>query len=95
MGLWRNLLSGGLSRPEERLRHGVRHLRSLRDGEHGWRRFPFWYTVLALSEMNGKEATAELQYVAPVLERTASRPAASTVYAQRRQNLAARALARL
>jgi hypothetical protein len=92
VGLWRNLLSGGLSRREERLRSGTLHLRSIRDGEHGWRRFPFWYTVLALSEMDTKEAKAELKYAAPALERTATRPVASAVYARRRQELAARTL---
>ncbi len=95
VGLWRNLLSGGLSRPEERLRRGALHLRSVRDGEHGWRTFPFWYTVLALSEMDKMgmdEAKAELKYAAPVLERTATRSASSSVYARRRQELATRAL---
>jgi hypothetical protein len=38
VGLWRNLLSGGLSRREERLRRGALHLRSVRDGENGWRK---------------------------------------------------------
>jgi hypothetical protein len=92
VGLWRNLLSGGLSRREERLRHGALHLRSVRDAEHGWRKSPFWYTVLVLSEMDMAEAKAELKYAAPALERTATRPAASAVYARRRQELAARAL---
>jgi hypothetical protein len=95
VGLWRNLLSGGLSRREERLRCGALHLRSVHDGEHGWRKFPFWYTVLALSEMDTTEAKAELKHAAPELERTATRPVASAVYARRRQELAARALNRL
>ena len=72
VGLWRNLLAGGLDRHEERLRRGGSHLRSVRDGEHHWRRFPFWYTVLALSEMDSTEARAELKY-APALERAADR----------------------
>jgi hypothetical protein len=95
VGLWRNLLSGGLSRREERLRRGALHLRSVRDGDQGWRTFPFWYTVLALSEMDLDEAKAELKYAAPALERTATRPVASGVYARRRQELAARTLNRL
>src|SRR5262245_20515651 len=33
VGLWRNLLGGGLNRREERLRNGALHLRSMRDGE--------------------------------------------------------------
>ena len=41
VGLWRNLLAGGLDRREERLRRGASHLRSMRDGAQQWRRFPF------------------------------------------------------
>jgi hypothetical protein len=92
VGLWRNLLAGGLDRREERLRRGALHLRSVRDGERGWRKFPFWYTVLALSEMDSREATAELKYAAPALERAAGRAVRPTVYARRRQELAARTL---
>ena len=95
VGLWRNLLAGGLDRREERLRSGARHLRSVRDGARGWRKFPFWYTVLALSEMDSAEAKAELTYAAPALERAASRAVPSAVYARRRHELAARTLHRL
>ena len=92
VGLWRNLLAGGLDRQEERLRRGAAHLRSARDGRDGWRRFPFWYTVLALSEMTSREAKAELKHAAHALERAASRTVSSGIYAQRRQQLAARVL---
>ena len=92
VGLWRNVLAGGLNRREERLRRGALHLRSMRDGEHGWRKFPFWYTVLALSEMDSAEARTELKYAAPALQRAASRAAPSGIHARRRQELAARAL---
>ena len=95
VGLWRNLLAGGLDRGEERLRRGVLHLRSVRDGKHGWRKFPFWYTVLALSEIDSGAARTELQYAAPALERAASRAVPSAVYARRRHDLAARVLNRL
>jgi hypothetical protein len=95
VGLWRNLLGGGLDRREERLRCGARHLKSVRDGDRGWRTFPFWYTVLALQEMDSREATSELKYAAPALERAAKRAVPSAVYARRRHELAARALSRL
>jgi hypothetical protein len=91
VGLWRNLLSGGLDRQEERLRKGVGQvLRANRAGEGKWRVFPFWYTVLALSEMDVPEARKELEHAAPVLERTAQRPPASGLYAKRRHALASR-----
>jgi hypothetical protein len=92
VGMWRNLLAGGLDRREERLRRGASHLRSMRDTEHQWRRFPFWYTVLALSEMDNAEARTELRYVAPALERMASRAVPSGVYGRRRHELAVRTL---
>jgi len=92
VGLWRNILAGGLDRHEERLRRGARHLRSMRDGAHQWRRFPFWYTVLALSEMDHADARIELKYAAPTLEREASRAKPSSVYARRRHELAVRTL---
>jgi hypothetical protein len=95
VGLWRNILAGGLDRTEERLQRGASHLRTVRDGKHGWHTFPFWYTVLALSEMDGPDAKAELKYAASVLERAASRAVHSSIYARRRRELAARALARL
>jgi hypothetical protein len=95
VGLWRNLLGGGLDRHEERLRRGVEHLPSMRDGGGEWRKFPFWYTVLALSEMDLPAAKQELAYAAPALERTANRTPAATTYARRRHALAQRALARI
>jgi hypothetical protein len=95
VGLWRNLLAGGLDRHEERLTRGASHLRSMRDDEHQWRRFPFWYTVLALSDMDSAEARKELKHAAPALERAAKAAVPSARYARRRQELAVRTLNRL
>lgn len=95
VGLWRNLLAGGLDRQEERLQRGASHLRSMRKGASEWRTFPFWYTVLALSEMDNAAAKGELQYAAPELNRVASRPVPSSPYVRRRHALAVRTLSRL
>jgi hypothetical protein len=95
VGLWRNLLAGGLDRQEERLRRGAAHLRQMRDGNGQWKRFPFWYTVLALSEIDAREASHELKYAAGTLEREAKRSTPSTPYARRRHELARRVLSRL
>jgi hypothetical protein len=94
VGLWRNLLAGGLDRQEERLRRGAAHLRTMRDGEGGWRTFPFWYTVLALGDMDSREASSELAYAAPLLEAAAARAPGSTKYAARRHALATRVVDR-
>jgi hypothetical protein len=88
VGFWRNLLSGGLDRQEERLERGVTYLRSMRSGDGGWRKFPFWYTVLALSEMDFRGARAELEYARPTLTRAANRAPSSSIYGARRQALA-------
>ena len=95
VGLWRHLLAGGLDRQEERLLGGVAHLRTARDSAAGWRRFPFWYTVLALAEMKFPEASKELKHAAPELERAARSASGSTGYAQRRHELARRALTQI
>jgi hypothetical protein len=95
VGVWRHLLAGGLDRQDERLQGGLKHLRSMRDGDGGWRRFPFWYTVLALSDIDTSEAAKELRYAAPQLERVAEGRPGSTTYAMRRHALASRVLNRL
>lgn len=95
VGLWRNLLSGGLDRQRERLRLGVAELRGRRDGAGRWRGFPFWYAVLALWEIDERDAKAELTYAARVLERAAERPSSTPVYGARRRELARRALQRI
>ncbi|MGC4088138.1 MAG: hypothetical protein QM756_09605 [Polyangiaceae bacterium] len=93
VSMWRNLLSGGLDRHEERLEMGVTgFLRAHRSTGAKWRVFPFWYTVLALSEMKLRAARAELEFVAPTLERAAKRRVPSDVYGIRRRALASRAL---
>lgn len=92
VGLWRHMAVGGLDRQEERLKKGIQSLRPRRDGEGGWRTFPFWYTVLLLSEIDIPSARAEIHYAAPALKRAAGRSAA-TRYDERRRSIAARALA--
>ena len=72
---------------------GLATLKQHRDGKGRWGRFPFWYTLLAVSELHSKAAVAELRYAAPVLERSVKRPPHAEAYAQRRQALAERVLA--
>ena len=93
VSMWRNLLSGGLDDREKRLASGLRELKKQRDGKGRWGRFPFYYTVLALSEMDLPAARTELKYAAESLKRTAKRDPKADVYAQRRKQLAERVLA--
>lgn len=63
-GYWRNLALGLFPRAEERLRRGLKELRQLRSGGGEWRRFPFFYTSLALTEIEPGLAKPEMKYAA-------------------------------
>jgi hypothetical protein len=74
-----------------KVQQGIRHLRSMRDGKGGWRTFPFWYTMLALSEIELPGAGAEIRYASAGLDRVVGRSSA-TRFGCRRQAIAERAL---
>jgi hypothetical protein len=84
---WRHIAAGGLDKNEERLTAGLEVLKSLRAGQGKWRRFPFYYTLLALNEIALKPARDEMRYTAPVLQRYLTRVKHSDKYAERRQIL--------
>jgi hypothetical protein len=92
VGLWRNVVAGGLDRHSERLGLGLTRLRARRDGEGGWKTYPFWYTALALTEMDHPDARAELAYAADRLRAEARRPRRTGPYFERRQAVAIRAI---
>lgn len=89
---WRNLAGGCFDHPEERLELGMRMLRSSRDGKGRWGRFPFYYTLLALSEMPRPIARAELEYALPGLEKMLQRNehGEPSSYSRRRRDLVER-----
>ncbi len=91
---WRNVMVGGLDRNEERLAAGMVALRARRSKDGRWRRFPFYYTLLALSEMNLRPALDEIRYVAPLLERYVRRRVADNTFSERRHIISERILAR-
>jgi hypothetical protein len=89
------MLAGGLDRPDHRLGLGLPKLHAMRNGDGEWRAFPFWYTVLALTDMDRPDARNELQYAARRLDLEAKRAPGSTSYARRRHAVARRALERI
>ena len=94
VAFWRNLLAGGLADQERRLRAGVKTLKTFRRGGGQWRRFPFYYTLLALSEFTLPAAVDEMRYAAPVLEKLLKRPERDNRFDRRRRVLAERILGR-
>ena len=68
-------------------------VREQRDGSGRWHRFPFYYTVLTLSEIPGEAAKSELRYAVSACERVLSRGAKDDVYGARRKALVERVIA--
>jgi hypothetical protein len=91
---WRNVMVGGLDRNEERLTAGMAALKAHRIDDGHWRRFPFYYTVLALSEINLKPALDEMRYAAPLLERYVKKRIPDSRFSERRRMISERILAK-
>jgi hypothetical protein len=91
---WRHVIAGGLNRNEERLLSAMSVLKSYRTGDGHWRRFPFYYTLLALSEMDIKPALDEIHYAAPIMEKHLKIHTADNKYNRRRRIISERALAK-
>jgi len=75
-----------------RLIEGIRTLKSYRKQEGEWRRFPFYYTLLALSEIDSPLDVEEMRYVAGICERYVKRPSSDDIYVKRRRILCERVL---
>ena len=94
--LWRHFAAGGLrgADPERWLAAGIKSLKKLRLKNSRWQRFPYHYTLLALSEIELPQAIAELRHAAPSIERLLRRKPKDDPYATRRRVLAERILGR-
>lgn len=91
---WRHVAVGGLDRNEERLAAGMKALKSHRIGNGRWRRFQFFYTLLALSELDLKSAVEEMRYAAPAVELYLKRTIGKSRLSERRQVICRRILAK-
>jgi hypothetical protein len=90
---WRHLAVGGLDHAERRLAAGMKVLKSRRHGAGRWRIFPFYYTLLALSEIDLPSSRNELRYAAPVCERLLRGEPKDNRFDSRRRRLAENVLA--
>ncbi len=91
---WRHLAAGGLGDPERRLAAGMVEMKRRRSTDGQWRFFPYYYALLALSEIDLPQATEELRYAAPRAERLL-KGIRDGAYSQRRRDLLGRVLARV
>jgi hypothetical protein len=93
VAMWRNILAGDFDQAERHLEGGVAALKASRSSDGRWGKFPFFYTLLALDELDSPAARAEKVYASPVLERVVRRASAVDATSRRRQELARRILA--
>jgi len=89
---WRNLTAGGLDRNEKRLADGMKALKGNRDGKGKWRRFPYYYTLLALTEIDSGGAVREMKYGAKGCEKLLKRAPKDDEYFLRRRLVAQKVL---
>jgi hypothetical protein len=93
--VWRHLAAGGLNERTRRIAVGMKALKGHRDGEGRWLRFPFYYTLLALTEIDSSEAKKEKQYAARILERFLKRRKEASKFDNRRRIVAERILGQI
>lgn len=95
VALWRNLASGGLDAVEARLADGMRRLEEHAQPDGTWRRYPFYYTLLALIDIDDALAQPALRHAAPRCERLLRRAGGREVTVRRRRALLERVLERV
>ena len=94
VAMWRHLLVSGRPDTQRRLTAGLKSLKSYRDDTGHWRRFPFYYTLLALSEIDLPAVVREIRYAAPHCEKLLKRKPRDDHFDNRRRTIAERVLAR-
>jgi hypothetical protein len=85
VGLMRYLAVDGWMDAEEHLARHLELLSQHRDGSGRWQRFPFYYTLLTLTEIDLPSAVEELRYAVPACERVLRRASSDGEYARRRR----------
>lgn len=87
VGLWRHMSVGGFGSYSKNLPKGIEVLEKYKDKSGTWGRFPFYYTLLALSEVNHPAARKEIEYALPKIEKKLSRLKNTGKFTQRRKDL--------
>ncbi len=76
--------TGGLGDCNDALDRMLPVLPLHRDAKGTWRRFPFFFTLLALIEMDRPAALAELRYALPECQKKHKRLEPKDLYAERK-----------
>ena len=94
VAVWRHVNGGGLSEYGKQIPNGLKVLKEHRRGDGTWRRYPFYFTLSALVEMDPDLVSDELQYVRPRVNRLLKRSHAHPVFGPRRRAILERVASR-
>jgi hypothetical protein len=84
LAFWRHFWVGDFKNKEPLLRKGLQVMKESRLGNGQWRRFPFFYAIYALLDLDLEPAYAELKYAQPALERSLKHKRAGAFLRRRR-----------
>jgi len=90
----RYLASSNMNDSIQRLNSLLSKLTSHRDGKGKWGGFPYYYTLLMLTEVDDPLATQELQYAAPLCEKQLGQIGSTHPISIRRHAIIIKALSR-
>jgi hypothetical protein len=90
----RYLSMDGTGNSASRINTHLTNLTNQRDGKGKWGGFPFYYTLLMLTEADNPPAIQELEYAVPACKKKQSQNWTADPISKRRQEIIAKALAR-
>jgi hypothetical protein len=88
---WRHFWVGDFKNQEDFLVKGIRTLKDHRLGDGKWRRYPYYYTIYTLLDIDLEPAIEELTYARPLMERYVKTNRVG-IFAQRRKIILHKAL---
>ena len=94
LAFWRHIWVGDFKNKEARLVRGLQAIKESRLGDGKWSRFPFFYAIYTLLDLELEPAIAELHYAQKAMENYARRPREGA-YTKRRSTIFEKALERV
>lgn len=94
LAFWRHYWIGNFPDKENHISMGIRTMNNYRLGNGKWRRFPFYYAIYTLHDLELKAAEEELKYARPAMERYIKKTTGGS-YEQRRVNIIRKALEKI
>jgi hypothetical protein len=94
LAFWRHFWIGNFENKEASMIKGLQSMKDYRIGDGKWHRFPFFYAVYTLLDLDLEPAREELKYAQPVIERYL-KSSRSGAYSKRKVAILQKALANL